>query len=60
VVVYLPLEGAPSVRLVVAGESDRERLIDWIFSQSRLGQIVHDAEEASRAWARGELPRRCA
>lgn len=60
VVIRLPLEGPPTVRLNVAHWADRERLLDWVFAQPVLAAIVADAEDASRAWDRGELPRRTA
>lgn len=57
VLVWLPLEGGPLVRLDVKNPAERVRLLDWIKSQPTLAEIVASAEEASRAWDRGDLPR---
>jgi hypothetical protein len=60
VVIRLPIEGAPVVRLDVRSVAERERLLDWITSQLELLEIVARAEDAAEAWRAGELPRRTA
>jgi len=41
--IVLQLESAPQLRMVCANESEQERLLDWIYTNAELRELVRQA-----------------